>query len=149
VQPQSIVITESLARKIFTDASKALNETIYINGNEPNRITGVIKDMPVNSHLQFSGIRSMGKALDQDGWQNFYLYTYLLLKKGTDVNAFEKKLPAFAEKTIAKDMGVKDYRMELQPLIAIHLHSNLDYELSTNGNISRVYMFIVIGMLIL
>ncbi len=149
-QPQSIVITESLAEKIFGDASKAFNQTILFGSdNYANKITGVIQDAPQNSHLQFSGIRSLGNALDKDGWQNFYLYTYLLLKKGTDVKAFEKKLPAFAAKTIAKEMGIKDYRMELQPLTSIHLHSNLDYELSTNGNISRVYMFIVIGVLIL
>ena len=42
-------------------------------------------------------------------------------------------------------MGVKDYHMELQPLTSIHLHSNLDYELSANSSMSRVYMFIAIG----
>src|SRR5947208_9985655 len=105
--------------------------------------------MPVNSHLQFSGIRSFGDALDKDGSQDFHLYTYLLLKKGTDVKAFEKKLPAFGMKTIAKEMGIQDYHMELQPLTSIHLHSNLDYELSTNSSSSRVYMFIAIGLLIL
>ncbi len=46
-------------------------------------------------------------------------------------------------------MGVKDYHMELQPLTSIHLHSNLDYELSVNSNISRIYTFIAIGILIL
>jgi putative ABC transport system permease protein len=148
--PQSIVITESLANKIFGDASKALNQTILFGtGNYPNKVTGVIADMPKNSHLQFSGIRSFGNAIDKDGWQNFYIYTYILLKKGTDINAFEKKLPAFASKTIAKAMGVTDYRMELQPLTSIHLHSNLDYELSTNGSVSRVYMFVVIALLVL
>lgn len=149
VQPNSVVITKSLAERIFGDASKAFNQVIHFDNNVPNKITGIIKDMPVNSHLQFSGIRSMGNALDKDGWQNFYLYTYLLLKKGTNVKSFEKKLPAFASRTIAKEMGVKDYRMELQPLTSIHLHSNLDYELSSNGSISRVNMFIVIGLLVL
>lgn len=146
-QPESVVITESLAKKFFGDASAAINQTLYFD-NEPNKITGVIKDMPQNSHLQFSGIRSFG-TFDNSNWQNFYLYTYLLLKKGTDVNAFSKKLNAFGMQTIAKDMGVKDFHMELQPLTSIHLHSNLDYELSTNSSISRIYMFIAIGILIL
>jgi putative ABC transport system permease protein len=149
-QPQSIVITESLAKKIFGNASKAINQTILFGSdNYPNKITGVIKDMPENSHLKFSGIRSASNAWNADGWQSFHLYTYLLLKKGTDIKSFEKKLPAFASETIAKEMNVKDYRMELQPLTSIHLHSNLDYELSNNGSISRVYMFIAIGILIL
>ncbi|MBV9962630.1 MAG: ABC transporter permease [Parafilimonas sp.] len=149
-QPQSIVITESLAKKIFGDASTAVNQTVYFDNNSPNKITGVIKDMPQNSHLQFSGIRSMYAIPDdQNTWKNFYLYNYILLKKGTDVNAFEKKLNAFGTKTIAKEMGVTNYRIELQPLTSIHLHSNLDYELSTNSSISRVYMFIAIAVLIL
>ncbi|HEY2726996.1 MAG TPA: ABC transporter permease, partial [Parafilimonas sp.] len=148
-QPQSIVITKSFAGKIFGDASKAINQTILFGSdNYPNKITGVIDDIPQNSHLQFSGIRSFGNALDNDTWDNAYLYTYLLLKKGTDIKAFEKKLPAF-EKKLAAEMNYTTFQIELQPLTSIHLYSNLDYELSTNGSISRVYMFIVIGLLVL
>jgi len=148
-QPNTIVITATLAKKIFGDETKALNQTISFGDNNPSNITGVIKDVPANSHLQFSGIRSLGNRVDNDGWQNFYLYTYLLLKKDTDVQALEKKLPSFAAKTIATEMGVTDYQMILQPVSSIHLHSNLDYELSSNGNSSRVYMLSVIGILIL
>lgn len=149
-QPNSTVITESLAKKIFGDASRSYNQTIYFGDSEPVKITGVIKDVPQNSHLQFSGIRSMYViSNDQNTWQNLYMYDYILLKKGVDVNAFEKKLNAFGMQTIAKEMGIKDYRMELQPLTSIHLHSNLQYELSTNSSMSRVYIFIAIGILIL
>ncbi len=148
-QPQSIVITKKLANKIFGDASKAINQTILLGSdNFPNKITGVIDDMPQNSHLQFSGIRSFGNALANDTWNNTYLYTYLLLKKQTNIKSFEKKLQAF-EKKLAAEMGYTTFHIELQPITFIHLHSNLDYELSPNGSISRVYMFIVIGVLIL
>ncbi len=149
MHPESVVITESLAKKIFGDAASALHQTIYFNGDEPTKITGVIKDMPQNSHLHFSGIRTFNGPFDNNSWQNFYLYTYVLLRKGADVHAFEKKLDAFGMKTTAKEMGVKDYRMELQPLTSIHLHSDLDYELSVNNNITRIYTFIAIGILIL
>ena len=150
IQPNAIVITESLAKKIFGDASSALDQTIIFGDDDPVKITGVIKDVPLNSHLQFSGIRSIYTvADDQNTWQNLYLYNYILLKKGTDVKAFEKKLNAFGMQTIAKEMGVKDYHMELQPLTSIHLHSNMQYELSTNSSISRIYIFIAIGILIL
>lgn len=148
-QPNSIVITESLAKKIFSDAGAAFNQTIYF-GTEPVKITGVIKDVPRNSHLQFSGMRSMHTIPDEENtWKNFYLYTYLVLKPGADITAFNKKLNTFGMQTIAKEMGVKDYRIELQPLTSIHLHSNLEYELSTNSSISRVYIFSAIGILIL
>ena len=77
------------------------------------------------------------------------MYTYIKLAKSTSITSLEKKLPKFTAATIQKDMKVNDYRMELQPLTSIHLHSNLNYELSTNGSISRVYMFIAIAVLIL
>ncbi len=147
--PQSIVITKTLANKIFGDASKAINQTLLFGSdNFPNKITGVIDDMPQNSHLQFSGIRSFGDELKNDTWNNTYLYTYLLLKKTNNINSLENKLPAFENK-LAKQMGYTKFQLELQPLTSIHLHSNLDYELSANGSISRVYSFIVIGILIL
>ncbi len=149
IQPQSIVITESLAKKIFNDPAKAINKTIFFGSDKyPNKVTGIIKDMPQNSHLQFSGIRSAGDEFKNSNWRNSYLYTYLLLKKGTNINSFEKKLGPL-EKGISKEMNYTGFQIQLQPLTSIHLHSNLDYELSSNGSISRVYMFIVIGLLVL
>ncbi len=147
-RPQSIVITESLANKIFGSPAQAINQTLTLNNNTPNKVTGVIRDIPANSHLRFSGVRSFDDGFTE-GWQNFHLYTYLLLKKGTDYRDLEKKLPQFAAGTIQKIMRVNDYKMELQPITSIHLHSNLSYELSANGSISRVYMFIAIAALIL
>jgi putative ABC transport system permease protein len=148
-QPKSIVITQSLANKIFGDASKALNQTILFGSNDyPNKVTGVIKDMPQNSHLHFSGIRSFDEALSDGNWGNAYLYTYLLLKPGADIASLQKKLPAL-EHTIAAKAKYTNFNIELQPLTSIHLHSNLDYELSANGSISRIYMFIIIGILVL
>ena len=150
MQPNATVITESLAKKIFGNASSALNQTISFGDNDPSKITGVIKDLPQNSHLQFSGIRAIYNIPDdQNTWQNLYLYNYILLKKDADVKAFEKKLDAFGMQTIAKGMGVKVYHMELQPVTSIHLHSSMQYEMSTNSSKSRVYIFIAIGILIL
>ncbi|MEO6357622.1 MAG: ABC transporter permease, partial [Ferruginibacter sp.] len=148
-KPQTIVITESLANKLFGSAEKALNQAVSFDGGDPNTVTGIIKDIPVASHLRFSAVRSAANAFDKDGWQNFHVYTYLLLKKGTDYKALENKLPAFSQQTIQKIMKVSDYKMELQPLTSIHLHSDLGYELSTNGSARTVYMLIIIGVLIL
>lgn len=147
-KPSSIILTESLADKLFGSADKALNQTIYFENHFPNTVTAVIKDVPSNSHLRFSGVRSFSNE-GENGWQNFTLYTYLLLAEGTDVKTLESKLPAFAAATIQKQMGIKDYRIELQPLNDIHLRSNLDYELGANGSIGRVYTFIAIAALIL
>jgi putative ABC transport system permease protein len=148
-KPKTIVVTESLANKLFGSVKNAMNQVIYFDGSYPNTVTGVIKDIPVNSHLRFSAVRAVANTFDEDGWQNFHVYTYLLLKKGTDYKTLENKLPQFAQQTIQQQMKVNDYKMELQPLTSIHLHSNLDYELSTNGSADKVYMLIAIGALIL
>lgn len=150
VRPGSIVITESLAIKLFDDASHAIDKTIEMgSGKYPIKVTGVIQDMPQNSHLQFSGIRSFEKDdLKSENWDDIFLYTYILLKKRTDITSLENKLVPL-EKDIAQQMGVSDFQVELQPLTAIHLHSDLDYEIGSNGSIGRVYMFIVIGLLVL
>ncbi len=148
--PKSIVITESLAIKLFGDASRAIDEIIgFGTEKNPVKVTGVIRDMPENSHMQFSGIRSFGaEHLKGENWNEAFLYTYILVKKGADVETLKKKGIAL-EKEIAQQMGVTKFKMELQPLTDIHLNSDLDYELSSNGSLSRVYMFIVIGLLVL
>lgn len=147
--PESIVITESLASKIFGSPEKAYHQTIYFDEKFPAVVTGIIKDIPNNSHLRFSGIRAMPADYGGDNWQNFSVYTYLLLKKGIDYRALQPRLPAFAKETIQRIMKVDDYTMELQPLTSIHLHSDLEFELGPNGNISRIYIFIAIASLIL
>ncbi len=146
--PESIVLTETLAKKLFGDPANAVGQTIYFENHQSNLITGVIKDVPENSHLRFTALRSI-PANYTDAWQNFYAYTYLLLKKGTDYKQLENKMPQWAGKTIQKMMGIKDYRIELQPLTSIHLQSNLVAEISANGSLSRVYIFILIAALVL
>lgn len=147
-QPQCIVITEGLANKLFGSPAKAFNQPLYFDNHYPNTVTGVIADLPENVHLRFSAVRSLPQGYTE-GWQNCNLYTYLLLKPGASIQALEDKLPPFAAATIKPNMKVRDYRVQLEPLTSIHLHSNLDYEVSANGNITRVYMFIVIASLIL
>ncbi len=147
-EPNTIVITKSLANKIFGNAKSALNQTIMFDKIMANKITGVIQDIPGNSHLQFEGLRSL-PANFTAGWQDSNLYTYLLLSNGVDKGKLEAKFPAFAQKTILKEMPVVSYRMELQQLRDIHLHSNLQYEISANSSINRVYLFIALAGLIL
>ncbi|XWW43851.1 ABC transporter permease [Fibrella sp. USSR17] len=147
-QPQCIVITKSLAEKLFGNADKAIGQTVEFSNHFPNRVTGVIDNVPTTSHLQFSALRSL-PANYTNGWQNFELYTYLLLTPGTDHKALEAKLPGFYEKYIRKEMGQVTYRMELQPLTSIHLQSHLDYEISPNGTLSTIYTFAIVAFLIL
>ncbi len=147
-RPNAIVLTESLARKFFDDPDKAINQVIHFENNYPNTVTGVMKDRPANSHLRFSAIRSLPVNFSGD-WQNFNSYTYLLLAKGASHKKLESKLPEFAAKSIQKMMGIKEYRMELQPLTSIHLRSDLQAEVSAGNSMTRIFIFTAIAALIL
>lgn len=146
-KPQSIVLTKTLAEKLFGDASNALDKTILIETN-PTTITGVIDDVPGNSHFTFAALRSF-PANYTDKWGNSNLHTYLLLKDHDDFMKIEAASEVFFNKYLKSAVGPMHYQMELQPLTSIHLKSNLDYELGSNGNITYVYVFSAVALLIL
>jgi putative ABC transport system permease protein len=147
-RPNSIVLTKTLAERLFGNADEALHNTITIQNDGPVEVTGVIEDRPINSHLRFSALRPLHEAAGE--WKNSYLYTYLLLKKGVNIGAVEARLPAFCDRHIKPLLGKgATYRMQLQPATSIHLHSHLDFELSRNGDIRFIYLFAAIAVLVL
>ncbi|GAB3704485.1 ABC transporter permease [Spirosoma flavus] len=147
-KPQCIVLTKSIADNLFGDARKAVGQVIEFSNHYPNTVTGVIEDVPTNSHLQFRALRSLPENYT-NGWQASDLYTYLLLTEGSNPKALEAKIPGFFQKYLRKEMGDIDYRMEFQPITSIHLSSHLDYETSANSNARTVYIFAVVALLIL
>lgn len=149
-KPQSIVLTKTLADNIFGDAGKALNQTVQVDGNATT-VTGVIADVPVNSHFSFKALRSMPPA-DTGygaGWGNSSLYTYVLLKNPGDNKRLEAMGGDFFNRHMKAALGPMKYTLQLQPLTDIHLRSDLSYELGPNGNITYVYVFGITALLIL
>ncbi|AQG79416.1 ABC transporter permease [Spirosoma montaniterrae] len=147
-KPHSIVLTQTLAARLFGDVASAMSKTVLFENNFPNVVTGIISDMPANSHARFSALRSFSTGFTS-GWQQFNLHTYLLLQEGADPKKVEAKFPAFFERYIKPEVGNVAYEMSLQPLTFIHLRSNLDYELSPNGSYRTVSVFAIIAGLIL
>lgn len=146
--PQSIVLTEDLAIQLFGSAKTALNKTLYFNKSEPTLVTGIIQNVPQNTHFTFRAIRSFSKDFNPD-WNQLYLYTYVLLKDQSYLPQLQEKLPHIVKKYIhGRDLDF-DYKIELQPITDIHLHSNLSYELGSNSNIKYVYIFSIVGILVL
>nr|WP_294942999.1 ABC transporter permease [uncultured Mucilaginibacter sp.] len=146
-KPESIVLTRTLAEALFGDTESALNKTISIEGTA-NNVTGVIADVPVNSHFIFKALRSLPVGYTAP-WGNSSIYTYVLLKNEEDNKIIEAGSDKFYDKYLKNDLGEMKFRMELQPLTSIHLHSNLGYELGANGNITYVYVFTITALLIL
>lgn len=147
--PNSIVLTKTLAEKLFGHAEDALNKTLNIENDQPELVTGVIEDQPANTHLHFSGLRTMPPP-NTDNWLGSYLYTYILLHKDADVKKLESRLPGFFHRYLRSAMGKgATYKMDLQPLTWIHLHSAMDYEYSRNGDIRYIWLFAAVALLVL
>jgi len=146
-QPNTIVLTKTLAGKFFNDPSDALNKTIFVD-KAPTLVTGVIDDVPKNSHVTFNALRTMPQSYEGD-WQNLSIYTYVLLKKNAGIDQLRAKMPAFVTKYLTTNSQDIHYRLELQPLTSIHLHSHLSYELGENHDIKYIYVLSLVGLLIL
>ncbi len=146
-KPNTIVLTRSLAAKLFRNPDDAMNKTVYIDDN-PSLVTGVIEDVPQNSHFTFNALRSMPENYEDD-WGSLSIYTYILLKKNADWSRVQAKMPAFINKYFTQQAGDIHYKIELQPLLSIHLHSHLGYELGENRDVKYIYILSLVGFLIL
>jgi putative ABC transport system permease protein len=153
-EPFSAVITESVSKKYFGDSipiGKTLDLVTYL-GNAPIKITGVIKDMPNNSHFNLSIMASMESAkfiyndMMLNNWGEMTGYSYILLPEKTSIESLHE----LSEKFIDQTFGEDSYReMLFQPLFDIHLHSNTRFEIQANGNIRNVIIFSIIAIFIL
>jgi putative ABC transport system permease protein len=154
------VITESAAKKYFAD-DDPLNKIIETEnkfGRQLFKITGILKDIPENSHVKFDillsfrniiqeTLKDQGRSLDSIwGWNAFN--TYVLLNSNAVANEVEAKFPAFIKQ---HDLNAQDYKREfsLQPVKDIHLYSHLRWEADVNGNARVVYYFSAIAIFIM
>jgi putative ABC transport system permease protein len=165
VAPHTMVISERIAEKYF-DGRDAVGKELLISDSIPYKVTGVMKNMPEASHFHYDFIVSLSELADAkrtDQWLSNNYNTYLLLRKGVDAAAFERKLTVgLIQRYIAPlvqsllHLSMDDYYksgnkyvFSLTPLTAIHLHSNKSSELEPNGNIQYVYIFSAIALFIL
>ncbi|MBS1563673.1 MAG: ABC transporter permease, partial [Bacteroidetes bacterium] len=158
-EPNTIVITESTAKKYFNTTHVVGKILVRVgNGNKTSdrKITGVIRDLPARSHFNFDFFESMVSDRLSANSNLAALYpfsTYILLKPQSDYKALESKFPSFLKKYIGFIDDIEkngDYiRLNLTPLFDIHLHSNRSNELSPNGDIQYVYIFSGVALFIL
>ncbi len=167
-QPNSIVVTEDFGKKYFGNVSLAGKVINVGNPEVPYTITGVLKDIPKNSHFQFNELASYNslpvfKRVGEFDWGNFNdSYTYILLKPNTDFKSFEakfKKLPIKYYGSMMKtNMGISMEQFEaqgnfvkheLQPLTKIHLDKTFVDDVLVYGNKQMLYILGAIGVLIL
>lgn len=164
VEPHSVVITETIARKYFNSID-VVGKSFVINDTSNLKITGVIKNIPAQSHFNFDFFISLNGSIQSwevNNWVSNNENTYIVLRKGSDPKVMEAQFDKMIDKYVGpvaqqvfnitmeefKKSGNFD-RYTLTPLTTIHLHSNKVAELGANSNIQYVYIFSAIAIFIL
>jgi putative ABC transport system permease protein len=165
-EPNTVVLTESTAKKYFGGTEAAMGKMIECsdNGQTLYKVTAVIKDFPANSHFVFDLLLSMDNVDYQFGnYLSHNFHTYLLLKPGSDYKVLQSKFPQYIDKYILPQArqfmqinSMADFEKtgnklvySLMPLTDIHLYSARGVELGVNGNIQYVYIFGAVALFIL
>ncbi|MFC6103506.1 ABC transporter permease [Olivibacter domesticus] len=165
-EPNTVVISQDMAKKYFGRINVLGKLLIIKDSNTPLKVTGVMENIPANSHFHFDLFTSMASfgPASSTSWMESEFFTYLLLKKGVDYKGLEGKLPAVFEKyagpQFPESFGMSYAAFQkagnaiglfLQPLTDIHLHSDFASDLSSPGDIRYVYIFgcIAVFMLII
>ncbi|MFO7616867.1 MAG: ABC transporter permease [Bacteroidales bacterium] len=149
-RPDDLVLTETVARKYFgkeNPLGKAL-----VSGERSYNITGVIRDVPDNSHFRFDALVSRLSLPQEMGtWGNFGVFTYLLFPENVNVADFEVKLQEMYAKYMApifESIGIS-IRYELMPIRRIHLYSDNAGEPEPTGSIMYVYIFGLVAFILI
>jgi putative ABC transport system permease protein len=146
-EPNTMVITTSIAKKYFGDTNPM--GKVLDGENLEFRITGVMEEAPENSHyhpgifLSFKTLEGLTNRLEN--WKTNWLYTYLLLKNKDSASKIESQLPSFFEKHVGNAWTI----FHLQPLLDVHLRSNLAWDIEPQGSIVYVNIFSAIAILLL
>jgi putative ABC transport system permease protein len=164
-EPNTMAISQSTAEKYFPGES-AIGKSLILDNELDFRITGVYEDIPLNSHFHFDFLLAM-EGLEEaqtTSWLSNNFQTYLKIREDADPEALNQKLMSLIRKNVEPELskvfgegatldamladgGKMEY--EVQPLLDIHLKSDLMGEFEPNFNITYVYLFVAIALFIL
>ena len=142
ISPFSLVISEKIAKKYFGE-NEAIGKKIIVDNDYEFTITGILENVPHNSHLQFNflapfnTLRSFGDKLDD--WGKYDYYTYILVDKNISIPTLAEKLQKYMNK-----FQQSDILLHIQPLKTIHLN-----EQTAAGTVKYVYILSGIAFLVL
>lgn len=165
VRPKSLVLTEEFAKKYFGDLDPMGQRMIVEADTILYTVTGVVQNVPDNSHIKFDMLASMSTFPDQANnqfWISHNYYTYIVVRDGTDKNNLHEKFQEMVIKYVGPQLKevtgqtIEDFRKAgndfsyvLEPLKDIHLKGATQYNLEPPGSPATVYIFAVIAILIL
>lgn len=155
-EPNTLVITKAMAMKYFGQADP-IGQILTIS-DMPIEVSLVVESMPENSHFHFNALISYEtvKAINPENhwmtWEDFGHFNYIVLEDGTNSTSLQSKIGDWVFKYLNWDEDAKEQfdtgeiKFDLQPIANIHLHSNLRWELESNGNI--LYIYILSGTMV-
>jgi putative ABC transport system permease protein len=152
--PLSAVLSETTAKKYFGDIDNAMGKVLTLDKQQQFKVTGISKDVPSNSHLDFDLVIPITSYVNNPGfnvWINNNLFTYVLLDEHTNKAQLEKKFPQFMNKYMGEEMvryGMKT-GLSLTPLSDIYFEPASSFDNVKHGDKTVVYIFISIAVLIM
>jgi putative ABC transport system permease protein len=150
LEPNKIVLTERIAARYF-GKSDPIGKTLT-SGTNTYEVTGVIEDVPHNSHFRFDALAARNNLPKQFGsWGSFGVYTYLLFPENFDVKSFEEKIRQMYDNYMKSRFGPLNIKIRyiLEPITRIHLYSTKAGEPEPTGSITYVYIFGIVAIFLL
>lgn len=156
-EPFTAVLSEATARKYF-GAENPLGKTIRYRNELDLKVTGVMRDLPPNSHfhanLLLSFATEVATSKDKNrftSWGNSSYYTYILVSPNFDAKAFDAKLAQIVKKYHTEDWRDKEnpHRYYLQRLTDIHLYSHINFDIGKNNDIRYIYLLSGLAVIIM
>ncbi len=150
--PFSIVLSESTAQLLFSD-DDPMGKSVRVNNEYYCTVTGILKDVPGNSSIDFNGIISMvtinklrGPAYLKD-MSNWFYATYILLGENADSEHLEQKIRDYTSRTFANN---RPSPFLLRPLNSIYFNrNNYPTDYSKHGNMQYIYIFLAVAFTII
>ncbi|HEY4327775.1 MAG TPA: ABC transporter permease [Mucilaginibacter sp.] len=150
-----VLITEDMAKKYFGEEN-AIGKTLRKDNGDNVVVTGVLANIPSNSHIRFDFILPMASLarynsdLKNNVWSNFNFYSYVQLDRGFVPSAASlSRINDQMNQIYKKNRPDQKITFQLQPLTSIHLASSLQVDLAGHGNSQYVNIFFIVAVLIL
>ncbi len=153
-KPNSVVITKEISEKYFGEGNP-MGKTLKMLNYGDFTVSGVIQNIPANSHLQFDFISPISPLFEKYNWMKRWriphFYTYLLLDKKADIRIVDNKIRDHIKQIDPEMYKNSDLKYALQPLKDVHLRSNFKFDISGDSKPKLVYiaLFSVIGVFVL
>jgi len=165
VRPRSMILTEEFARKYFGDQDPMGQKLIVESDTVLYSVTGIVQNVPENSHFKFDMLASMSTYPEQANsqfWVSHNFYTYITVKDGTNLADLQEKFQGMVTKYVGPQIqqvlgysiddfrkAGNEFRYVIEPIKEIHLKGAIQYNLEPPGSLTTVYIFAVIAILIL